>query len=148
MKVCDGLGCGGLDGIGNCQHPGGFSVEADEHGSLALRLQRHRLLFHCGQVADAALLKELELANDNVAVTDLAHDASARGGNKILHGLQFDTALFCAPNNGSGQRVFTILFDRRGGHQQFVFADTMDGKNLGEPWFAFRKRVRRGQCRP
>ena len=117
MKLCDGFGCGGLDGIGNRDDTGSHSVDGDEHCRLSFRLQRRRLGFDTFQVRDVTVLKKFKFADSDFPTTNFPDDSAASDGIKICDRMQLHVAIFRSANHRGGERMFAVLFHRRGREQ-------------------------------
>ena len=120
MKLFDRFRCGSFYGIRHRQHARRLAVYRCEHGALPFRLQLSRMRLHVLQPRHAPLLKERGFANRYPASTDFTDHATPREGFEIHHGLQLQSALLRATDNGRGKRMFAVLLNRRGGKQYFA----------------------------
>ena len=113
----------GLDGIGDGDHAGRSAIDRDQHGGAALGSQALGLGFQCGGI-DMQVLQQGRIPHGNGATIDLADDALAGNGLKLLRHTRRKPALARGGDDGARQRMFAAVLERSGAAQHLCLVES------------------------
>ena len=135
LQFADGAGTVLFDGISHSDHTQQTARTAEVKRRLALVGKRRSLFFQCGGNGDFRFNKG-RIAAVNLHAVQLCGQTVSGQSRKIGDFRRVDVCRLGVGENGLGQRVLALAFERGGQRQKLVFADTLCGQDVGHLGFA------------